>query len=99
MTESQFQQTKIPKPADVSFNTMGGLHIFSTLQKENASIIPLSAQHFLIVGEYSGQNPTNDIELPLVKTIVATDSSVATPVSVAEQIQTIQAAKDAYSGQ
>jgi len=31
--------------------------------------------------------------------IVATDPSVATPVSTDEQIKTIQAEKDAYAGQ
>ena len=37
--------------------------------------------------------------LPLLRTVVATDPSVATPVSVAEQTKTIQAEKDAYAGQ
>ena len=36
---------------------------------------------------------------PLLRTIVATDPSVATPVSAAEQIKTIQAEKDAYAEQ
>ncbi len=87
---------KVPKPADVSHNTMGGLHIFPTEQKENASIIPLSSTHFVQVGEYSGQNPGSGIHLPLVNTIVATDPSVAVPVSAAEQIKVIQTEKDAY---
>lgn len=99
MAPAQFEQTKIPKPADVSFNTMGGLHIFSTEQKENAAIIPLSAQHFVEVGDYSGKNPGSGIHIPLIKTIIATDPAVATPVSAAEQIKTIQAEKDAYAGQ
>jgi hypothetical protein len=98
-TQEQMNASKIPKSANVSNNTMGGLHIFSTEQKENASIIPLSAQNFLIIGEYSGKNPTSRIEQPLVKTIIATDPAVATPVSVAEQIKTIQAEKDEYTGQ
>ena len=99
MQQAAFEQTKIPTPTDVSSNTMGGLHIFPTRQKENASIIPLSAHNFLTIGEYSGQNPTNNIHLPIVKTIVATDASVATPVSLGEQIATIQAEKAAYAGQ
>lgn len=95
-TPEQVAVAKVPKPADVSLNTMGGLHIFSTEQKGNASIIPLSAKHFLQVGEYSGQNPGSGIHLPLVKTIVAIDPSVATPVSAAEQVQLIQAERRAY---
>ena len=99
MTDAQLAQTKTPQPADVSKNTMGGLHVFSTEQRENASIIPLSATDFLIVGEYSGHNPTNEIQLSLVNTILATDPSVAIPVSSAQQTSTIQAEKDAYMGQ
>jgi len=36
--------------------------------------------------------------LPLLRTIISADPSVATPVSAAEQIKTIQAEKEAYAG-
>lgn len=65
------------------------------------TVIPLSAHNFLMVdaapagiggGAFGTQNY-------LAKTILATDPSVATPVSVAEQIKAIQVEKDAYAGQ
>lgn len=96
MLPGEFNKTKLPQLADVSHNTMGGLHIFSTEQKENASIIPLSAAHFVEVGDYSGRNPGSGIQSPLVQTIVATDPTVAIPVPTAQQITTIQAEASAY---
>ncbi|MDB5224982.1 MAG: hypothetical protein JWO43_604 [Candidatus Adlerbacteria bacterium] len=104
-TPEQIAQYKIPKPADVSNNTMGGLHIFSTEQKESAVIIPLSARHFVKVidntyTEMCGSScASSDIKggaTYLAKTVVATDPSVATPVSVAEQTATIKAEAAAY---
>ncbi len=80
--------------ANVSVNTMGGLHIINGLTRFNdTGVIPLSAENFLVVTSFAG-SVTAD---PLVKTIVATDASVATPVSTAEQIKVIQAEKDVYS--
>jgi hypothetical protein len=76
-------------PADISSNTMGGLRIFAV-----NSIVPLSASHFVVVDD--GANGYAEY---LAKTIIATDPSVATPVSAAEQIKTIQAERDAYTGQ
>jgi hypothetical protein len=111
MAQAQFELTKIAKPADISNNTMGGLHIFSTEQKENAAIIPLSARNFVhIYGTtYTQQCASGcatdggtDVKgnaLLLAKTIVATDPSVATPMSAAEQIATIKAEQAAYAGQ
>lgn len=81
--------------ANVSNNTMGGLHILAGEARFGADVvIPLSARNFLIVS-------TNDVggyidERVFAKTIVATDPSVATPVSTAEQTKTVQAEKDAY---
>ena len=98
-TPEQVADAKIPKPADVSHNTMGGLHIFSSEQKGNESIVPLSAKNFVVVGEYSGQNPGSGIELPIIQTIVASDPSVAVPVSLAKQKATIEAEQKAYAGQ
>ena len=87
------------RPADVSNNTMGGLHIFIAGTKADARIIPLSAHNFLVVspngyGVY-GQGQIN----AFAKTILATDPTVATPGSAAEQTATIQAEKSAYTSQ
>ncbi len=84
--------------ADVSHNTMGGLHIFPGAKRfATNSIVPLSASHFLII---SANSPAGDIRQNyLVNTIIATDPSVATPLSTAVQTQTIQAERAAYLGQ
>jgi len=82
--------------ADVSNNTMGGLHIFAGAKRFGSdSIVPLSATHFLVIS-------TNDVggytdQKYLVHTIVATDTSVATPVSINQQTQTVQAEASAYN--
>ncbi len=76
--------------ADVTTNSMGGLHII------NGQVIPLSADHFVVVEDSS---PSSGDPQALIKTIVATDPSVAAPVSVQEQIKTIQVEKDAYARQ
>jgi hypothetical protein len=96
-TPDQMTASKMPKLADISNNTMGGLHIFSTEQKENASIVPLSAKHFLEIIEPSGKNPGSNIQIPLVKTVVATDPTVAVPVSMEKQIQFIRDEASTYS--
>ncbi|MBI5469931.1 hypothetical protein HY968_01225 [Candidatus Kaiserbacteria bacterium] len=90
-------------PADVSHNTMGGLHQFyaSTGHGYGELVIPLSAHNFLSIPstwDYDVE-PVSHLELSrsfLAGTILATDPSVATPVSAAEQIKTIQAERDAY---
>lgn len=109
--QAQFEQSKLPLPADVSHNTMGGLHMFNPGQRENAVIIPLSARNFLAVRGVTytaecasgcavdgGIYRKGDAVL-LAETILATDSSVATPVSPSEQVVTIKAEKQAYIGQ
>jgi hypothetical protein len=87
--------------ADVSQNTMGGLHMLhyywgGTLTSGVPVVIPLSAQNFVIVDgtgdDWAG--PPNPILL--ANTITATDPSVATPVSAAQQVQVIQAEQQAY---
>ena len=78
--------------ADVSVNNMGGLHMFYT-GSGTATIVPLSARNFLVVTAHGVVGVPQD---PLVKTILATDPAVATPVSAAEQVNMIQAEKDAY---
>lgn len=73
------------KAADVSNNTMGGLHMLGA--GCSGSVIPLSAKNF-VVFSFNGRNVgPNYIEL--AKTITATDPSVATPASSEKQIQTI----------
>jgi len=82
--------------ADVSHNTMGGLHLLGrALDRGFSTIIPLSAQNFLVVSDLGAQIDRTG----LANTIVATDQSAGTPVSADEQIKTIQAEKDAYAGQ
>lgn len=79
---------------DFTINTMGGLHVFpGNARFGDDVILPLSAEHFLIIG------PTRAGTLKeqfLANTVLALDPSVATPVSTAQQIQTIQAEKNAY---
>ncbi len=94
--------------ADVSNNTMGGLHIFQGYTRFGIkNIIPLSAQNFLVFyskcsdatdylcSQGSGKDKFNKS----VQTIVATDPSVATPVSATLQTQAVQAEANAYAGQ
>ncbi|MDO8492870.1 MAG: hypothetical protein Q7S34_04480, partial [bacterium] len=93
-------RTTVPvAPANVSNNTMGGLHMFhgGTHGSED-TIIPLSAQNFLILS----RNYTTSsayYQDPIAKTIVATDSTVAPRASTNEQIATIQAEAKAYGVQ
>ena len=83
--------------ADISVNTMGGLHIFpGNMRFQNDVIIPLSGTHFVVV---SGTSAGGILETPLANTIVATDPSVATPVSTALQTQAIQAEMTAYANE
>ncbi len=107
-TQEQIAQYKIPKPADISQNTMGGLHVFSTEQKESAVIVPLSARNFLFVkdetytqqcGGYCASPDVKGGATYLANTVVATDPSVAVPVSIAEQIKVVEAEKSAYTTQ
>src|SRR3989344_4348691 len=73
------------KPADVSQNTMGGLHMLGA--GCSGSVIPLSAKNFVVFSFYSRN--VGSYYINIAKTITATDPSVATPVSSSEQIQTI----------
>jgi hypothetical protein len=85
-------------PANVSFNTMGGLHMLAGSQRFGANtIIPLSASNFVIVTVDGGLATGSDPKA-LANTVVATDPSVATPWSTALQIQTIQKEANAYMG-
>lgn len=104
MTTSNQQPST--QPANISNNSMGGLHIFPSGQKESAVIVPLSARNFVFVkdmkysdecGSYCASPTIKGGAQFLAKTIVATDPSVATPVSATEQTATIQAAASAYS--
>ncbi|MCX6753857.1 MAG: DKNYY domain-containing protein, partial [Candidatus Nomurabacteria bacterium] len=73
------------KAADVSKNTMGGLHMLGA--GCSGYVIPLSAKNFVVYTFYSrnvGYSYGN-----IANTITATNPSVATPVSTNEQIKTI----------
>ncbi len=90
------------QPADISNNTMGGLHIFSGQNKDLNKIVPLSARNFLSISDTAGWNgaPNEDAKLvSLTKTILATDPSVGVPWSPALQTQTILDEKSAFSSQ
>ena len=80
-----------PVAADVSNNTMGGVHMFAGTSRYYSTIMPLSAHNFVVAISPNGTRID-----PLIKTIIATDPSVATPVSKTEQIATIQAEVSAY---
>jgi len=85
-------------PANVSFNTMGGLHMLAGSQRFGANvIIPLSAQNFVVVSVSGAVATESSDSQALAKTIVALDPKVATPISQAEQTQIIQAEASAYS--
>ena len=88
----------VPAPADVSENTMGGLHMLAGSQRFGANvIIPLSAQNFAVV-TVDGAIATGDSDAQaLAKTIVASNPAVATPVSTSQQVQIIQEEENAYS--
>ena len=70
----------------IADHTMGGLPYFFDEE------VPLNSSKFLIANDNEGPKLK-----ALMKTIIATDPSVATPVSADEQIKTIQAEKEAYN--
>ena len=73
--------------ANVSTNTMGGLHILrGNARFGDDYIIPLSAEHFLVVSSVGAGTIQ---EAWLAKTITAADPSIATPVSAAAQAKII----------
>lgn len=79
-----------PTSANVSKNTMGGLHIITGLTPyDEEGVVPLSAQNFLVV-DVAPADDTVSIDA-LIKTIMATSPAVAVPVSQAEQSTTIEA--------
>ncbi len=84
------------RPADISTNTMGGLHMLSGGSAFVTDIIPLSAQHFLVLSFGGGDSATGSLINPLATTIVATNPAVAVPVSTAQQTASIQAEASAY---
>lgn len=95
--------TNNPVAANVSNNTMGGLHIFDGAhQMPNPianKIIPLSASNYLVVYTSTTASSNDYISLlyGLVQTIGATDASVATPVSAYDQINAIQQERTAFT--
>jgi hypothetical protein len=93
MTKSSIADgvTSITKPADITRNSMGGLHLFGGTSRFDSNIIPLTANNFVIIKDTGVHNAT-----ALAKTVVAIDPSVATPVSAKEQVAVIQAEKTEY---
>jgi hypothetical protein len=88
----------VPVAANVSLNTMGGLHMLAGSQRFGANtIIHLSASNFLIVTVDGGIATESSDPQALAKTIVPLDLTVATPASAAVQEQTIQAEESAYT--
>ncbi len=81
---SQYNVPASTKVADVSSNTMGGLHMLSA--GCSGDVIPRA--HNFIIFQYNSRD-TGPYYINIAKTITATDLSVATPVSSALQIQTI----------
>lgn len=80
------------RSADVSDNTMGGLHMFTGGGTFGENIaVPLSVANF-VVAEATGENTE-----PLMATIIATSPVVATPVSTAQQTAVIEAEANAYA--
>ncbi len=91
----QYSSPTKTAPADVSVNSMGGLHILrGNARFGDNVIVPLSAKNFLVV--HNVGVGTNSIKF-LANTILALDPAVATPVSSAQQIQTIQAEGNEYA--
>ncbi len=91
---SAYQAPTIVSVADTSQNSMGGLHVFQgNARFGDDVIVPLSAQHFLKV--YSLSAGTYHVRF-LANTIVASDPSVATPVSISEQIKVVQSEAKEY---
>ncbi len=83
--------------ANVSINTMGGLHLLhGNARFGDDYIVPLSARNFLVI---SSVEVGTIQEGSLAQTIVATDPSVAIPLNIAGQIKTIQAEATAYGVQ
>jgi len=85
---------------------MGGLHIFQGYKRFGLKvIIPLSAHNFLAISSTCSDatdspcSNTNEKDKfnKTVKTITATDPSVATPVGGGQQREIIQAEINAYN--
>lgn len=105
MNYEQNEQSKLPKLADISKNTMGGLHMFSTRQKESAVIVPLSAKNFLVIkdlsytekcGSFCASKDVKGGAEYLARSIIASDKTVGTTVGMAEQLEVIKAVLHAY---
>ncbi len=86
-----FDGTTFSGPADVSHNTMGGLHMFTFFCSNPQDVaIPLSASKYVEV-----HGGSNDVQL--ANTILATNPAVAIPVSTSQQFATIEAEAQSYA--
>ncbi len=89
-------QVGVSMPADISINTMGGLHKFMGSRRFGGNmIVPLSAKNFLVVTSLDSNTALN--ESYLANTIIASDPEVAQPVSIFEQQLVVEKEKAAYS--
>lgn len=93
MTISQGYNTlAVTSAANVSNNTMGGLHILGGVgDYNNAAIIPLSAYDFLVINKIGSYD-----SMLLARTVMALNPAVATPLDSDEQTKIIQDESLAY---
>lgn len=85
---------RITQDANVSNNTMGGLHILTETGTSyiKAAIIPLSAYDFLVVSRIAHQDPWY-----LARTVIALDQDVAVRASSDDQQSIMEVEAMAYS--
>ena len=89
-------QVGVSTPADISMNTMGGLHIFMGSRRFGGNmIIPLSARNFLVVTSLDSNTGVN--EFYLANTVVASDPDVAVPMSILKQQTAVEKERTGYS--
>jgi hypothetical protein len=96
-TQSGCDSPTTTQAANVSANTMGGLHEFNAggnVQGTTGTVLPLSATSFVDVETFGDENYGS--QKYLADTILATNANVATPLSTAQQTATIQAEANAY---
>lgn len=79
-------------PANITDNSMGGLHLFPGVSPYSTIIIPLSANNFLVVGNVEQGNRITY----LARTVVAADPAVGVVESADVQTRTIQSLKNVY---
>lgn len=95
---SSMNEKPSTQPADITENTMGGLHMLPGSRRFHGNvIIPLSAHNFLVVTVDGGMATGFMNPQALAKTIVAADPAVAVPASEEEQKRFVQEEEEAYT--